>query len=123
MTDYQYYNHNPNNLVLKDCVCRAISTATSLKYEAVNNLLELTANDNNCEKLCVCCYDYLLTDTLCYRRMDCDFKYNVSEVASQYPRNKLIIRVEGHLTCSIFGTILDLWDCLDELVDCYWIVD
>ena len=122
MGKYTYYNRNPNDLVLKDCVCRAISTTTGLKYEAVNNLLELTAYENNCDKLCVCCYNNLLTGTLCYRRMDCYFEQTVSEIASNYPNNKLIIRVKGHLTCSISGTILDIWDCGDELVDCYWIV-
>ena len=123
MSRYEYYNHNPNDRIRKDCVCRAISTATGLKYEAVVNLLELTADENDCDKLCVCCYDYLLSDTLCYRRFDCDFKCTVSEVATKYPRNKLIIRVNAHLTSSIFGTILDIWDCSDELVDCYWIID
>ena len=123
MSRYEYYNRNPNHKVLKDCVCRAISTATGLKYEAVDNLLELTAEDNDCDKLCVCCYDYLLSDTLCYRRFDCDFKCTVSEVATKYPRNKLIIRVNAHLTSSVLGTVLDIWDCSDELVDCYWIVD
>lgn len=118
-----YYNRNPNDFVLKDCVCRAISTATNLKYEAVNNLLDLTADENDCEKLCVCCYDYLLSGTLCYRKIENHFKNTVSEIASQYPRNKLIIRVDAHLTCSIFGTILDIWDCSNEFVDCFWIVD
>lgn len=118
-----YYNRNPSDKILKDCVCRAISTATGLKYEAVDNLLELSADDNDCEKLCVCCYDYLLSDILCYRRIDCNFELTVSEIAFKYPRNKLIIRVDAHLTSSIFGTVLDIWDCSDELVDCYWIVD
>ena len=121
--NYMYYNRNPRDIHTQDCVCRAISTATGLKYEAVNNLLDLTADENECEKLCVCCYEYLLTGTLCYHCKHCNFKRTVSDVAQSYPRNKLIIRVKGHLTCSIFGTILDIWDCNDELVDCYWIVD
>lgn len=123
MSDYKYYNRNPSKRVLADCVCRAISTATGLRYEAVDNLLDLVSYDNNCEKLCVCCYDYLLTDTLCYRRFDCKDDYTVAEISSKHPRNKLIIRVEGHLTSSIYGTILDIWDCSDEIVDCYWIVE
>lgn len=123
MRNYKYYNRNPNNQVLKDCVCRAISTATDLKYEAVDNLLDITAEYNNCEKLCVCCYDNLLSNILCYRRFNCNFKYTVSEIAKQYPRNNLIIRVDAHLTSSIRGTILDIWDCSNELVDCYWIID
>lgn len=119
---YKYYNHNPDNLRLKDCVCRAISTATGLKYEAVDNLLELTADSYKCDKLCVCCYRHLLDEVLCYDKEFCDFRKTVEDVAKEHPRNKLIIRVDQHLTSSIYGNILDIWDCSQELVDCYWIV-
>lgn len=123
MGNYKYYNRNPNDLHLKDCVCRAISTATNLKYEAVNNLLDLTAEENRCEKLCLCCYDNLLSGTLCYHRYNDYFEHTVSEISRKYPNNKLIIRVDAHLTCSLYGTLLDIWDCSDEYVDCYWIVN
>lgn len=122
MNNYKYYNKNPNNLHLKDCVCRAISTATELYYEAVNNLLDLTASEYECDKLCICCYNNLLENILCYNRIDCNFNKTVKTIATSYPKNKLIIRVDQHLTCSIYGTILDIWDCSDELVDCFWIV-
>jgi hypothetical protein len=123
MGKYTYYNRNPDNLKLKDCVCRAISTVTGLHYEAVDNLLNITANEYKCEKLCVCCYDNLLEDILCYPRKDCDFQQTVAEVSANYPRSKLIIRVDAHLTASIYGTVLDIWDCSQELVDCFWIVE
>ena len=122
MHRYRYYNRNPSRVHITDCVCRAISTATGLCYEAVNNLLDLTASEYDCDKLCVCCYHNLLDDVLCYHRIECDFKETVEEVAAKYPKNTLIIRVQEHLTSSINGTILDIWDCSDELVDCFWIV-
>lgn len=122
MNRYKYYNRNPDRRHIQDCVCRAISTATGLCYEAVNNLLELTANEYRCEKLCVCCYHNLLEDVLCYSRQEAKFKKTVADIAYAYPRNKVIIRVKSHLTTAINGTILDIWDCSDELVDCYWIV-
>ena len=119
---FKYYNRNPDNLRLKDCVCRAISTATGLAYEAVDNLLELTAYKYDCDKLCVCCYRRLLEDVLCYESHECDFQKTVYAVASEHPRDKVIIRVDQHLTTSIYGNVLDIWDCSGELVDCYWIV-
>ena len=123
MHNYKYYNRNPKQLRLKDCVCRAISTASGLCYEAVNNLLDITAKEYRCDKLCVCCYHNLLEDILCYPRFECNFNKTVEQVAFEYPKNKLIIRVKEHLTSSINGTILDIWDCSDELVDCFWIVN
>lgn len=122
MHRYKYYNRNPQRLHVKDCVCKAISTATGLSYEAVDNLLKLTASEYDCEKLCVCCYHNLLDDVLCYHRVDCDFDKTVEEVAALYPRNRLIIRIEAHLTSAINGVVLDIWDCTKEFVDCFWIV-
>lgn len=107
---------------MQDCVCRAISTATGLKYEAVSRLLALTASVYGCDELCVCCYANLLEDILKYPRNDCDFKISVSNLAMEYPKNTLIIRVNEHLTMSRDGTVLDIWNCSDELVDCFWIV-
>ena len=123
MSDYVYYNRNPQDLKLKDCVCRAISTVTGLHYEAVDNLLELTATEYQCDKLCLCCYHNLLEDILCYPRIDCDFQQTVQEIARRYPRNKLIIRVDRHLTSAMYGSVLDIWDCANELVDCFWLVE
>lgn len=123
MTDYIYYNRNPDKVEIKDCVCRAISTATTLNYDGVNNLLEISAKLNKCDKLCVCCYKHLLEKVLCYERIDVGFKHTVIEIAKRYPRDTLILRVDRHLTCSVKGSVLDIWDCHNELVDCFWIIE
>jgi hypothetical protein len=26
------------------------------------------------------------------------------------------------LTCSMYGVVIDTWDCTEEIVDCYWVV-
>ena len=123
MTDrYEYYNRNPEGLHLQDCVGRAISSATNLRYEAIDKLLGLVAKEHGCERLHVCCYDNLLEDILGYPRFNCFYKQTVEQIASKHPRNRLIIRVEGHLTSATNGVILDIWDCSQELVDCFWIV-
>ena len=119
---YKYYNRNPDNLIKSDCVCKAISTATGLNYDAVNNLLHITSKLNDCDKLCVCCYHKLLDDILCYERVDCKFKNTVEDIARKYYRDTLIIRIQGHLTCSIKGKVLDIWDCSGRYVDCFWFV-
>jgi hypothetical protein len=52
----------------------------------------------------------------------CDYERTVGDVAAEHDERRLIIRVEGHLTCSIMGDVIDIWDCSDELVDCYWLI-
>ena len=118
---YMYYNRNPWQENEEDCVCRAISTALDIKYTAINNLLELTSEVNHCDKLCVCCYHRLLEEIFGLAPQYCDGE-TVGDVAARYPGHKLIIRVEGHLTCSMYGVIVDTWDCTGEIVDCFWVV-
>ena len=119
---YRYYNRNPDGMHLEDCVCRAISTATGLNYGAVDKLLSLTAFCYGCDRLCVCCYHNLLEDILGYERHTCRDGETVGEIAKAYPNDKLLIRIEAHLTSSVKGTVYDIWDCSDKEVDCYWIV-
>lgn len=119
---YKYYNRNPNNDKIGDCVCRAISTATGLNYKAVNNLLKLTADAYDCEKLCLCCYHNLLEKILCYERITCHNNETVEELAKMYPRDTILVRIDAHLTSIIKGNILDIWDCSKEFVDCFWFI-
>jgi len=119
---YVYYNRRPDGKHLQDCVCRAISTATGLNYQAVEKLLNITSEMYGCEKLCVNCYHNLLEALLSYPCIVCKNNETVEDIAKKYPSNKIIIRVQGHLTCSVDGAILDIWDCSNEIVDCYWIV-
>ena len=120
--NFIYYNANPKKDVTEDCVIRAIKTAVGLNYYAVDNLLDLVADTYNCDKFCVCCYHNLLDGVLEYPVIYCDNKETVGSVCAQYPNNKLIIRIEGHLTCSMYGKIVDLWNCQDKTVTCFWII-
>lgn len=119
---YRYYNRNPDGLHLEDCVCRAISTATGLNYNAVDKLLDLTAQSYDCDKLCVCCYHNLLEDIFGYERHVCMNGETVEDIAEKYPKDYLLIRIDSHLTSSIKGIIPDIWDCSGKLVDCFWVV-
>lgn len=119
---YKYYNHNPDNKKIGDCVCKAISTATGLNYNAVDNLLEITSELYGCQKLCLCCYHNLLEDILCYERNICKHNETVEDIARRFPRDIIIVRIDGHLTSIIKGVILDIWDCSGKIVDCFWFV-
>lgn len=119
---YLYFNRNPYNVEKEDCVCRAISTATGLKYNAVNKLLDMTAYSYSCDKLCKFCYNNLINKTLGYPCFDCKNE-TVGDLSRDFFDKKIIIRIDSHLTCSIYGVILDIWDCSDEKVDCFWIID
>lgn len=119
---FVYYNHNPNGYHIPDCVIRAISTATGLSYYDVIHKLKFNSMIYNCDELCVCCYEKLL---------DLDFKFphlkgngsDAATVAEDFPDSILLLRMDGHLSCSIFGDIVDIWNCSSEIITDFWIVD
>jgi hypothetical protein len=117
-----HYNANPWGLDEEDCVTRAISAALNIKYVAVGNLLEVIAEANGCDKLCVCCYNKLLEEIFGLKPEYC-YGETVGAVAEANPGRKLLIRIDGHLTCSMYGVVIDTWDCTDKIADCYWIVE
>lgn len=121
MIDYKFYNANPLNKFEQDCVCRAISTATKIDYKKIKHKLQLIGELFECNALCVCCYHHLLEAVFGLKPKFAN-KKTVSEIAKSHPNNILIIRIEGHLTMSEYGTVFDIWDCTQEKADIFWIV-
>lgn len=122
MSRYIYYNINPEGETLPDCVCRAISLATNIDYYRVEELLEFVGDYYCCEDLCVSCYSNLIENIFGFQVFDAN-GMKVSELSDMYPNDILLIRINSHLTCSICGLVLDIWNCLDEEADRYWIVE
>ncbi len=118
---FKYYNRNPHNEKLPDCVCRAISLATDTDYYDVMQLMNDNGILKNCDELCVDCYSKMLSE-IGYRMYN-GRNNTVEDIAKHYPNKRLLLRLEGHLTCCIDGVCYDLWDCTKEPVDVYWVVD
>jgi hypothetical protein len=121
MIDYRFYNANPLGNIEQDCVCRAISKATDIPYEIVEIKLEAIGELFECEELCVCCYHHLLEKVFGLKQKFANGK-TVKEIAKEFDDCKVIIRIDGHLTCSLYGIVYDIWDCTDEIADVFWIV-
>lgn len=107
-------------------MCRAISKALEnehLDYQAIEQLLQMSAEYNKCEPLCICCYHHLLEDVFRLPVKKCEEWERVKDICKMYPNNKVIVRIfSNHLTLCNCGIVEDLWDCTERLVDCYWIV-
>ena len=116
-----YYNRNDSGLEEPDCVARAISLGTGVKYNVAWNLLRLVAGDCDCDALNVGCYSYLLEEIFDFPVRYCDDGETAEDIVCMYPNNILIVRTDGHLTCGFYGVLSDLWDCSDMPVDRYWI--
>lgn len=120
MSDYVFYNNNPDLLIENDCVTRAISLASGLPYETIEDKLYLTSKLFECPKLCLCCYENLLNFVFGYEQIYGVEGMSIEEFANYHPIGTYIIRIEGHLTTLIDGVIYDLWNCSDKVVDVVW---
>lgn len=120
---FVYYNARPDGEREEDCVCRAITLATGLRYETVEKLLDMTAACYECDALFVDCYSRLLEDVFGYIGVKCFHAETVEEIARAYPNNKVLIRINGHLTVALSSFVFDTWNCSQELADRYWVVD
>ena len=116
---FKYLNINPLSLEEEDCVTRAIATCSGYSYAEIQDKLYYMARLLDMEELCVDCYKHLLDDIFCYPRLRCS-GMTVGEVADRYSDNILLVRIDGHLTCLIYGVIRDLWDCSDRYADIVW---
>lgn len=122
MINFYYHNINPDKNIEGDCVTRAIAIASGIPYNAVKKLLQVTAEENGCDELCLYCYRILLEKTLGYKAMFPKELKRVGEIAKDYPNNAIIVRIDGHLTSCMYGVCIDIWDCTEEEADCFWIV-
>lgn len=118
---FKYHNENPNGYHIPDCVIRAITTATGLSYYEVVCKLRLNAESLQCDMLNVKCYENLL---------DYDFnlphyvskRKTAEQVATDFKDNIVILRMDGHLSVSVYGVIHDIWDCSNEIITDFWLV-
>ena len=116
---YKFYNNNALGLFENDCTIRSISTATGNTwddtYEHLSNIARLkgTMMDNR---------DFIIEylDER-YKRIY-DIPRTVGEVAGAYPDNILLITMNGHITCSKYGIVLDSFDCRQKIAEFCWLV-
>ena len=119
---FNYINLNPLSLEQEDCVIRAISLASGYSYAEIQDKLYYMSQLLECDPLCVGCYQHLLDDIFKYDRVG-GRGLTVQEIADLYDDCILLVRIEGHLTCCVYGKINDTWDSGDYPVDIVWVVN
>ena len=119
---FVYYNANPNHERIGDCVIRAISVALNKDYYDILYELFNISNYFNCDMIVKDCYDKLLSGYYNLKKYS-GMNKTVEQVANDFYDKTLIIRIDSHLTVSVNSIIKDIWDCSNEIVDCFWIVE
>lgn len=118
---FTYYNANPDKLIRNDCVCRAISKALHKDYNDIAIMLYKNAKENNCECLNINCYEKML-DRLGIEHYKVLDESTIDEISQDFKDRVVIIRIKGHLTVSMYGEIIDIWDCRNEIATDFWVI-
>lgn len=122
------FNINPKNKITKDCVIRAIATATNKTWESVYRELTelgikkgLILNDRNNWKAYLKNLGYEKQNMP--RRED-RTRYTLEEFCDELAKDNqiYIIKVANHLTVVKDKNLYDTWNCSRKSVGNYWII-
>lgn len=115
---YIYYNPNPSKKLVGDCVIRAISKVTGLKWEQVHFDLCLESfqmDDMPSSNAVWGAYlykmdfrKYVIPDT-------CPNCYSVKRFCQDHPRGTYLIATGTHVIAVKNGNYYDTWDSGDEV--------
>lgn len=114
---YRYYNNNPHNRFIDDCVVRAISLLTNREWLDVYDELSNLASDDSLMFDSVEFVENYLDER--YPR-ECHYSKRVGEFANEYPIGKYAVTMNGHITAIIDGIIYDTFDPSKRIMRCAW---
>ena len=115
---YKYYNANKYNLNENDCTVRAISLAEHNTWDETYDKLSDIAQSQG---TMMDDRDFII-NYLDSRYDRIQFNGTVGEASGQYDNNILLITMNGHIVCSMYGVVYDSFDCRDRRVEYVWIV-
>lgn len=118
--NYYYYNANPYDRSISDCVVRALSVLTNRSwYEVFDELSDLAGDVGLMFDRVEFVEDYLDER---YSR-ECHYSKTVGEFAEEHPIGKYAISMDGHITAVINGTIVDTFNPSNKIMRCAWRID
>lgn len=114
---YRYFNANPFDRHIDDCVIRSLSVLTNKSWNEVYDELTDLAGDIGLMFDRVEFVEKYLDDR--YNR-ECHYSMTVGEFAKEFPRGKYAVTMNGHITAIIDGKIIDTFDPSDRIMRCAW---
>lgn len=102
--NFKYYNANPYNRDIADCVIRALSVLTNRTWhEVYDELTDLAGNVGMMFDRVEFVEDYL--DKRYVR--ECHYSKTIEEFVKEHPYGKYAITLNGHITAVIDGVVID----------------
>lgn len=120
---YIYYNPNPNNKLVGDCVIRAMTKATGKRWDEVYDeicSIGKTVKDmpsSNSVWGTYLKYEGFKRHIIPNSCPDC---YSVKDFCRDNPQGIFVLGLDGHVVCVLNGNYYDTFDCGDECPQYYW---
>ena len=114
---YRYYNANPYNRHIDDCVVRSISLLTGRSWDEVYDEISDIASDNRLMFDSVEFVEQYLDNR--YPR-ECHYSKTLEEFIDEHPKGKYAVSMDGHLTAVIDVICYDTFNPLRRVIRCVW---
>lgn len=120
---YQYFNNNPSNKLVGDCVIRAISIVTEEDWEHTYLALCLQGLFMHDMPSSNAVWGaYLMQNG--YERHSipnyCPECYTIADFAMDYPNGTYILSTGTHVVAVVDGSYMDSWDSGSEIPQYFW---
>ena len=120
---YIFYNPNPANKRVGDCVIRAVSVVTNQDWETT--FVQMCAKGYDMSDMPSANYVWgsYLHDRGFKRTLipdSCPACYSVRDFCTDHPRGKYLLALDGHVVAVVDGDYYDAWDSGDEVPIYYW---
>ncbi len=114
---FKYYNRNPYDRHIEDCVIRALSLLTNRSWKSIYRELTYYSSEDGYMTDNVEFVEDYLDDR--YPR-ECHYSKTVGEFAKEHPYGRYIISMPNHVTSVINGTVIDTFNPSDRVMRCAW---
>lgn len=119
-----YYNENPDDLRVGDCVVRAISKVENMSWYDVyidicaqGMYLSDMPDSNRVWMAYLKNIGYKLT----LLPSDCPNCFTIEDFCEEFPKGKYLVSTGSHLVCIEDGNLFDTWDSSKEIVIYYFV--
>lgn len=122
---YKFYNPNPMNKRIGDCVIRAISKVTNQPWRDTYMALSIKGLELCDLPSANSVWGSYLHDIGFKKRVipdTCPDCYTIEDFCYDYPAGQYVVATDGHVVAVINGDYYDTWDSGGEMPLYYWTV-